>query len=80
MEWYNSEDTILPNQIIQKTTKDNLEEDLPIKSKLAREKMKYEAEIMSIRSKNYARKFQNINSEMEAKILISTLDNHQIRK
>ena len=56
MEWYNSEDTILPNQVIPKTTKDNLEEDLPIEFKLAKEKMKYEAEIRSIRSRNYAKK------------------------
>ena len=80
MEWYNSEDTILPNQLIPKTTKENLEEELPIKFKLAKEKMKYEAEIMSIRSRNYSRQFQNIDSEMEDKILIRTLDNHHIRK
>ena len=80
MEWYNSEDTILPNQLIPKTTKENLEEELPIKFKLAKEKMKYEAEIMSIRSRSYSRKFHNIDSEMEDKILIRTLDNHRIRK
>ena len=42
--------------------------------------MKYEAEIMNIRSRYYAKKFQNIDSEIEDKILISTLDNHRIRK
>ena len=42
--------------------------------------MKYEAEMMNIRSRNYERKFQNIDSEIEDKILISTFDNHRIRK
>ena len=36
---------------------------------------------MNIKSENYARKFQNIDSEIEEKILIrSTHDNHRIRK
>ena len=42
--------------------------------------MKCEAEIMNIRSRNYERKFQNIDSEIGDKILISTLDNHRKRK
>ena len=62
---------ILPNQLIPKRTKENLEEELPIKFKLAKEKMKYEAEIMSKGSRNFSRKFQNIDSEMEDTILFA---------
>ena len=58
MEWYHSENTILPKQLIPKTAKDGLEEELPIIFKLAKEKIKYKAEIMKIRSRNYAKSFK----------------------
>ena len=74
MIWYHSDDIIIPNHLIPKQSKNDSEEEFSIKMKLAKEKMKYESEIMKIRSKKYERKFK------EDKILVATLESHHKRK
>ena len=80
LEWYRSDDIILPKHLIPKRSKNDFEEEYAIKLKLAKEKMTHEVEIMSIRSRKYAQKFKSIDSEVQDNILIATLENHQKRK
>ena len=79
LEWYRSDDIILPKHMIPKQSKNDFEEEYAIKLKLAKEKMKHEAEIMNIRSRKYAQKYKSIDSEVQDNILIATLENHQKR-
>ena len=65
--------------MIPKQSKNDFEEEYAIKLKLAKEKMKHEAEIMNIRSRKYAQKYKSIDSEIQDNILIATLENHQKR-
>ena len=80
MEWYHSDDIIIPKHLIPKQSKNDSEEEFSIKMKLAKEKMKYESEIMKIRSKKYERKFKAVDSKIEDKILVATLESHHKRK
>ena len=41
------------------------------------ELLKHEAEIINIRSRNYAQKFKSIDSEVQENIIIASPENHQ---